>query len=251
MSDITEQVKRAAEDENEFAKLAAEFERHNKYVAYSVTGRFVTESDEVWSDVLLAFNEAVQKYDPSKGSFRSFSDTVIKRRLIDHIRKDARTAREIPTDIAGAETNRIDDDKESAAAAGEFRIAKVMAEKAAEKAEEENRSTDLRLEIEDLNELLERYGISFTDLAQTSPKAEKTKRQCGEVIRFLAADEELCRGIRKTGTLPAKEIREKCGVPRKIPERHRKYIIAVVEILRGDYPGLQGFVKDIGKEAGS
>jgi len=36
-------------------------------------------------------------------------------------------------------------------------------------------------------------------------------------------------------------------VPRKVLERHRKYIIAAVVILTGDYPGLTDYL-DPGKE---
>jgi RNA polymerase sigma factor len=45
--------------------------------------------------------------------------------------------------------------------------------------------------------------------------------------------------------LPIKIIQKNLKVPRKLLERHRKYIIAVVEILKGDYPYLSEYLKDL------
>ncbi len=43
--------------------------------------------DEELSIALMAFNEAIDGYDTSKGSFLSFAKLVINRRLIDYLRK--------------------------------------------------------------------------------------------------------------------------------------------------------------------
>jgi len=42
--------------------------------------------------------------------------------------------------------------------------------------------------------------------------------------------------------LPIKKITENTKVPRKIIERHRKYIVTAVEILSGDYPHLSEYL---------
>ena len=42
---------------------------------------------------------------------------------------------------------------------------------------------------------------------------------------------------------PIKNIAENTKVPRKILERHRKYIIAAVEIICNDFPLLQEYIK--------
>ena len=53
----------------------------------SVCKRYIHESDDEFSIGLIAFNEAIQKYTPEKGnSLISFSEVLIKRRVIDYIR---------------------------------------------------------------------------------------------------------------------------------------------------------------------
>lgn len=61
-------------------------------VVSKICGRFIQEGvDEELSIGLMAFNEAIEVFDAHKGAFFSFSETVIKRRLIDYYRKEKRT----------------------------------------------------------------------------------------------------------------------------------------------------------------
>jgi RNA polymerase sigma factor len=43
-------------------------------------------------------------------------------------------------------------------------------------------------------------------------------------------------------------IEKNTNVPRKILERHRKYIIAAIEILSGEYPYLADYLRYIREE---
>jgi RNA polymerase sigma factor len=58
----------------------------------------------------------------------------------------------------------------------------------------------------------------------------------------------LISNMRTTGLLPVKIIEKNSQVPRKILERHRKYIVTAVEILSGDYPQLSEYMEYIRKE---
>jgi len=58
-----------------------------------VVGRYVAYGqDDELSIALMAFVEAIRSYDVSKGNFLSFSQNVIKRRIIDYYRKEKNTA---------------------------------------------------------------------------------------------------------------------------------------------------------------
>jgi RNA polymerase sigma factor len=48
--------------------------------------------------------------------------------------------------------------------------------------------------------------------------------------------------------LPVNVVEKNAKVPRKILERHRKYIIAAVEILSGDFPYLAEYIRFIREE---
>jgi len=219
-ADITDLVLRARSDDKAFTELVREQTRHIKYVAYKAVGHFVTESDDEWSTALVAFHEAVQKYDPDKGGFINFSDLVIKRRLLDHMRQSMRKADEVP----------LSDEHYEAAVY------------------EDPSTTDLHYEIEAFKKVMEPYGISFSDLAEASPKAAKTRRHCAAAINRLTSDPGLAEKMRRTHTLPAKDLINSAGIPPKILERHRKYIIAVSEIILSDLTCMQQFVKTIREE---
>jgi RNA polymerase sigma factor len=56
--------------------------------------------------------------------------------------------------------------------------------------------------------------------------------------------------MRETARLPALFLEKNSKIPRKILERHRKYIIAAAEILSGEYPFLAQYLQGIRKEMG-
>lgn len=186
--------------------------------------RYVSRSDDEWSVALSAFVEAVGIYNESKGHFPPFADLVIGRRVRDLLRSQARHAPEQsmpPSVFAGTESD------------GVAPLAQASYEDCSE----------LRLEIEALSGLLSVYGIRFAELVKGSPKAGKTRAACANAVRFLLGAPEKTAFMRRTRSLPLAEISKQTGVPRKILERHRKYIIAVVEILDGDYPGIADYLR--------
>lgn len=109
-------------------------------------------------------------------------------------------------------------------------------------------SNDIALEIEAANGLFANYGFNFFDLAACSPKAEKTKTACAKAAVCVLENAALLKSMKTTHALPIKLISEITQVPRKILDRHRRYIIAAVEILSGDYPALARYMRFIRKE---
>ena len=122
-----------------------------------------------------------------------------------------------------------------------------MAEEAAD-APGEDAASLAREEIAEMQSVLQRYGFSFFDLADASPKTEKTRKSCAQAVRTLLAAALLMAQMRLRRLLPIRELSEASGVVRKILERHRKYIIAAAEILDGDFPILAGYMSYIRKQ---
>ena len=197
--------------------------------------RYITDSDDEWSVALMAFSEAVRDYEGEKGSFRGFAAIVIKRRVLDYLRSQSRYDELDVTPEAFDGT--LDEDT---AGGMELRVQERMAEEA--RAASDDTAERARAEIAEMQEILRAYGFSFFDLAESSPKAEKTKRSCGAAIRVLIASALLMAKMRLTRLLPIKDLSAESGVVRKILERHRKYIIASAEILDGDFPILAGYL---------
>jgi len=218
MADFREKVseirgnERALED---FIKL------HEAFIlksASKASRRFVTKSDDEWSVALSAFSEAIEKYDPIKGSFLTFSDMIIRSRLIDWFRTNGRQAADLHTEDMYGEV------------------------------EDTGYNDNLRLEIHALGETLKEYGIDFSDIAKNSPKAGKTRDACKRILRHMLENTEMVSEIKRTGTIPIKNIEKNLNLPRKTIERHRKYIIAAMEILTGDYPYLSEYLRYVKEE---
>ena len=94
-----------------------------------------------------------------------------------------------------------------------------------------------------LNQLLNHYGITFSDLVQASPKHQDARERALEVARILISDPALLQYLTSRKSLPLKELQKRVKVSRKTLERQRKYIIALALILIGEFYYLQEYLK--------
>ena len=85
--------------------------------------------------------------------------------------------------------------------------------------------------------------------AASSPKSAKTKEACRKAVRCILDRGDILDEVVETKQLPIKTIQKSTGLPRKILERHRRYIIAAMVILSGEYPHLAEYVSNIGKKS--
>lgn len=207
-------------------------------IASKVTCRYITKSDDEYSIALIAFTEAIQSYDLEKGSFLSFAELIIRRRLIDYIRSQGKYESEVSVDPVLFDTEPEDEDDNVS-----IRIAV-----ADQVSKQEN--SDLKFEIQAMSKVFSDYGFTFFDLSSCSPRAKKTKASCAAAVNYILDNPMLINEIKGTKQLPLKIIEKNTKVPRKILERHRKYIIAAIEILSGGYPNLAEYLRFIRKEGG-
>lgn len=234
MRNIDENVLRAQKDLQYLEEFISEYEVFILHTAHKGAGQYITKRDDQWSVALSAFHEAINSYDFEKGAFLSFAETVIRRRLYDYSRKEARHGCEVLID-----SYTIENDAEDENASVKY---EVMAKTA------ENQESDARLEIQMISETLAEYGITFMELVDVSPKAGKTKAVCGIAVRYLAKNAILLNEMKRTKTLPLKVLEKNLNLPRKVLERHRKYIIAGAEIISGDYPILSEYMRFMREE---
>ncbi|MBO4338120.1 MAG: sigma-70 family RNA polymerase sigma factor [Lachnospiraceae bacterium] len=214
--------------------------QHKSFIAscaYKATGRFVTESDDAFQVAMIAFYEAMEKYDDSKGGFLSFASLVIKRRLIDDLEKQKRHSLEIPADL-GSDHDVGDDVPDALSSA----VKKGESAAAAAAFESRQASDDLKDEIAELSAVLAGYGFSFYDLTKCSPVSYKTKQACAAVIDIMQRQPGLIFKMKQNKALPIKELMNITGVKRKVLERHRRYLIAVAEIMTGEYDRLRDYI---------
>lgn len=233
MREIDQNAIKARDDAAYFELFLTDYESFILHAARKATGRYIAKTDDQWSVAMSAFHEAVSSYAFEKGAFLPFADTVIKRRLYDYLRKQSKHSCEILIDSYTAEAGTEED----------LQVKYEVMAKTSSKQE-----TDARLEIEVITDTLNDYGITFTELAGVSPKAAKTKNVCGKAISFLTQNPLLLNEMKRTRALPLKTIEKNANLPRKVLERHRKYIIAGAEIISGDYPILSEYLRFVREE---
>lgn len=187
--------------------------------------------DDEFSVALQAFNEAIDRYAEGNGaSFLHFAETVIRRRLIDFVRKEQRHAGQIPYSAF-----EVQDDEDHV-------MNPVEIDQAMSSFDEEQRAMDRRTEIIELNQQLQEYGIRFADLVDGSPKHADSRQSLILIGRRLGEDEELMKQLVGKKQLPIKELLDLVDVSRKTLERNRKYIIAIAIIHSGTYPYLSEYL---------
>ena len=214
----------------------SEFESFILNAAYKVSGQYVTKNDDIWSVSLIAFNEAIQSYTYEKGRFLPFAEMVIKRRLYDYNKKINKNYSETPVSPSSFDCE-TDDDSENP----------VLKQQILKKTETID-NYDAKWEIEAISGILAEYGFTFFDLVSVSPKAGKTKAACARAIAYVVNNPLLMETMRRTRNLPVKAIENSLQIPRKIIERHRKYIITAIEIISGDYPMLCEYLRFVKEE---
>lgn len=191
-----------------------------------------TEQDDEYSIAMIAFHEAINGYSKTRGSFLNYASMIIRNRLIDYWRKNDRHSKVISLNSP------ITDDSDTL----EDRVI-------GEEFQEENIvSRELtKEEILELSEQMKSFGLSLTDVAETSPKEEATLAKCKKVIAAAKANEEVMASLFRTKRLPIKKIMEEVKVPRKTIERHRKYIVALLLIYSNGYEIIRGHLKEVMK----
>ena len=225
---------------NDNERMNRFIKQHKSFIAscvFKTTGRYVTESDDSFQVAMIAFYEAIEKYDGAKGGFLSFSSIVIRRRLIDDMEKEKKHSSEIPADLSEEwdDTGSVND-----AFNASVRISQGM--EASRVFERQQQTMDLKDEISGLSQVLYDYGFSFYELTKCSPVSRKSKQACSLVLSHMQSRPELICQMKRTKTLPIKELEAASGVKRKILERHRRYLIAVSEILTGEYELLREYI---------
>jgi len=226
---------RAAADERAREQLIQSQQSAILKIASRVAHRFVTTSDDEWSVALYAFSRAIDAYEMEKGPFLAYAETVIRRSLIDSYRKDSRRSREVavsPQAFDGAEdeTNRTG-------------VAYVVVQNSIRAAD-----ASLKEEIAAVAVECRAFGFGFSDLLHASPRQEKTRLACAGAIQFLLRDPQRLEQLFVTRRLPMQALISKTGISKKLLDRYRKYVIAAVIILSGDYPALSSYFTSIGKE---
>ncbi|NLL19478.1 MAG: RNA polymerase sigma-I factor [Clostridia bacterium] len=188
-------------------------------LASGVAGRpLAWENDDELSIGLIAFNEAIDTFDPTKGkSFWGYAGLVIRHRLMDYFRKEVNWQKKVP--FTG-EDESINPE-----------VLQKEAELAWEAMRREEEARDRAETVVAFEQRLLQYGISLKELTKNSPKHRDTRETLIKAAVALTRQQELLKRLLVTKQLPIKELMVLTGQSRKVLERGRRYLIALVLIL--------------------
>lgn len=226
MAPITQQeLTLAAQSDDAMTDLVHKYHLFIIRAASATCRKFVTRHDDEYAIALQAFCDAVFKFDPATDvSFETFSKLLIKNRVIDYLRSEGRHAGQLSLE-------------------GELESGRDFANDA--EMEREEAQSAAAAEIARLSAAIAAYDVSFSDLPEASPKQAKTRDICAQAVSFVLKDPSLVVELRRNHSLPMKILEEKCQVPRKTLERHRKYIVTAIEVCLGDYPVISEYLRHI------
>lgn len=180
--------------------------------------------DEELSVGLLAFNEAIDKFD-GRGSFLSFAKLVIKSRLYDYFRFIKRH-----------------NDSESLFNE-EGRESQGVINVSVDKDIQNRQHIELNEELETFKKELKKYDITMPELLKSSPKHRRKRKAVNKVIDFMCTSKECLTFFNSKGNLPLKIIENNLKISRKLIEPYRKYLIASILIYQGKYNYLKEYIK--------
>lgn len=201
-----------------------------KKTAAQVCKRFIDDHQDEYSIALLAFHEAIRQYRPEhEASFLTFAHMVIRRRVIDHIRKESRR-QEFSHDFM-ASPNEDHHNQIGDRASAAFHS-------------EQEQAAKRREEIMQFEEMLSAFGLSFQLIAKVSPAHEDARRNAIQIAQLVAETDEYKQFLLDKKKLPVKDIEELVRVSRKTIERNRKYIIAMALLMMSELHYLKDYLKE-------
>lgn len=188
--------------------------------------------DDEYSIAMIAFHEAINGYSKTRGSFLNYAAMLIRNRIIDYWRKNNRHNQVISLNTP---INEDASTLEESIPDNEYQEENLVIREATKE------------EILELSQQMTEFGVSLTDVAESSPKQERTLTSCKEVIAYAKDNEEIMKEFLRTKRLPLSKILEGVDVPRKTIERHRKYVVALLLIYSNGYEIIRGHLAEVMK----
>lgn len=175
----------------------------------------VIENDEEYSIALLAFSEAINRFQYDKGQFISFAKLVIISRLRNYWKSENKHSHDYIEDMEKGGML-IEDDKYD--------------------------NLDLRLEIDSFEQELLKFGINFELLIDETPKHKDTKENAVNISRKVSKEEDLITFLYAKKRLPITKISKRFEVTLKVLKRSRIFITSVIIIFFRDFKLIQNWI---------
>ena len=197
-----------------------------KYMAFLIktvsgfTGRYISiENDEEFEIALLAFTEAVEKYQSEKGVFLAFAKLVIVSRLKNYAEKEKKPEKVVSLD-------------ELYESGQDFQ---------AEEAEEQD--DYLQQEILRYKKELLFFGLTFEKLADEAPRHKDTRETALDAAEKAGKDEEIVEETYRKRKLPIRRVAVLAELTEKVIKRSKSFILSAMIIFAKEFPSLLYWIR--------
>lgn len=187
-----------------------------------ICGRYISDNDEESSIARFSILEAFDTYDPGKGKILVYLGWVIKSRIIDFKRSEKKRR--------AISLWELQNDKSRIGIVDDSTIEDIVDEMARKQ------------EIDIFSHILQSYDICFGDLAENSPRHNKTREKTKQIAWKIASEDDYRAYLLDKKKLPVKMLEEREMVSRKLVDRYRRYIIANALIIIHDLSYLKPYV---------
>jgi RNA polymerase sigma factor len=192
-------------------------------ISSKICKRTVSWNDDEMSISLIAFNEAIDRYDSSQNNnFYTYAKVVIQSRLIDYFRKEGRQQTAVSLDAVSPDPD------------SDYEVNSAEIKQSWHRYNEQRQIEERIEQIQLYSARLETFGIYFEELEEASPDRTDARQNLIRVAYEFVKHPHLVDFLLTTRQLPHKQIVLFAHVSRKTVERGRKYLIALIVILISD-----------------
>lgn len=233
---IVQAVYAAKENNDKADELIQQYIPFIRAEASKFLGKLCTEQDDAYSIAMIAFHEAILGYSRERGAFLNYAAMLIRNRLIDEYRREKRHQGHLSLDAQDEDEDR------------------TLLDQVADSRDHYEESHNLEAtqqEIAELSAVMAQFGVTFSDVAEHTPKQDRTMEVCLAAIHYGMAQPELLEELLRTKKLPLTQLVKGSGGERKTLERHRKYILAMLLIQTNGYEIIRGHLRHVWKKGGT
>ena len=229
---LEERIFRCRGNKRERNRIISEFNPFIMNVASREVGGFVDLHSDFSSIAMIAFNEAIDRYEDGRGSgFLRIAEIIIKSRLIDHLRKETRF-------------NNYHDFSFNITSENDETYFDLPDENV--NFEEEIGSEEA---IFDFKNMLVDFGLNLESLPDYTPKHRDARLKSVRIAKLIADNKELRERVILTKRIPISLVMEQIGVSRKVIENNRNYIMSVFLIFVNENDTMRMYAENFIKEA--
>lgn len=225
---LDDRILNAKNDPSEMENLIKEYTPFIKATISKTLKKYIQSEDASLTTGMMAFHESILKFDPSKGSFISYAQIVIRSRVLDELRYETKYEDRVKVALDTESNDELIDQAFIKHSISEFENRKV----------EDQRKDDLIVYME----VLKSWDLTMEELVKVSPKKKALLELYQSIGKFIASQPDLLKNMRSTKRVPSSVILETFEIDRKRLDRGRKYIIAVTELWAGDFETLKSYL---------